>query len=97
MDSIGSRLKFIGDIGNNNLDNRNDVDSRYSFGSFGSLPDNYNRFLTNAKSNFFNLQTDWLQKLKNQWELIAGIKLSNVSRENLLNNYLYDGNWNPKF
>lgn len=92
LDSIGSRLKFIGDIGNNNLDNRNDVDSRYSF---GSLPNNYNRFLTDAKSNFFNLQTDWLQKLKNQWEFTAGIKLSKVSRENLLNNYLYDGNWNP--
>ncbi|QNK61471.1 TonB-dependent receptor [Pedobacter sp. PAMC26386] len=92
LDSIGSKLKFIGDVGNNDLHNRNEVDTRYTF---GTLQDNYNRFLTNAKSNFYNLQTDLVQKLENSWELTTGIKLSRVSRNNQLYNYIFENEWKP--
>ncbi len=90
LDSLGSKIKIIADIGNNTIDNRNEVDTRYTF---GNLEDNKNRFLTDAKSNFYNIQLDWNQKLKSNLEFSFGAKLSNVSRENELNTYLYENDW----
>ncbi|MBB5621614.1 hypothetical protein HDE69_002677 [Pedobacter cryoconitis] len=92
LDSVGSKIKLIGDIGNNDLDNRNEVDTRYTF---GNLKDNYNRFLTNAKSLFYNSQVDLTQKLGNNWGLTTGIKLSKVSRDNKLYNYIFENEWKP--
>ncbi|MCT3759638.1 TonB-dependent receptor [Elizabethkingia anophelis] len=78
----GSSIKFIGDFGNNKLDNNNEVDTKYTF---GSLPDNNYKYLTDAKSTFTNFQVDWLQKFENNWELSLGLKYAGVNRDNLLN------------
>jgi outer membrane receptor protein involved in Fe transport len=92
LDNLGSQLKFIGDIGNNDFKNQNEVDTRYSF---GTLTDNFNRFITFSNSDFLNIQTDWNQKFKNNWEFSTGVKLSKVSRKNQLNAYLFDTEWQP--
>lgn len=91
LDSLGSKLKLISDIGNNKSDNHNEVDTKYSF---GSLSDNLNRYITNANSDFYNIQADWIQKLKTDLELNFGTKLSNISRKNQLNTYLFEDEWN---
>jgi outer membrane receptor protein involved in Fe transport len=93
LNENGSNLKFIGDIGNTELNNNNEVDTKYSF---GSLTDNYNKFLTDASSSFFNLQTDWLQKFDKEWEMTLGAKYASVNRDNLLNVFLNEnGIWAP--
>ncbi|MBV8326777.1 TonB-dependent receptor [Chryseobacterium sp.] len=93
LNDKGSSIKFIGDAGNTQFDNNNEVDSRYTY---GSLPDNYYRYLTDANSNFVNLQTDWHQKSEKNWEWTLGVKYAQVRRNNLLNVFLNDdGAWNP--
>ncbi|MFW0718291.1 TonB-dependent receptor domain-containing protein [Pedobacter sp. N23S346] len=89
----GSYLKFIGDIGNNKLNNNNEVDTKYIF---GPLSNNYYRFLTNARSNFINLQADWVQKLNKDLELVVGTKYASVNRDNLLDVSINENNeWIP--
>ena len=61
LDSLGSKVKLIADIGNNNTGNRNDVGIKYTY---GILSDSKSRFLTNANSDFYNAQVDWNQKAK---------------------------------
>lgn len=89
----GSSIKFIGDVGNNKLDNNNEVSTKYTF---GSLIDNYYRYLTDANSNFINLQVDWLHKLDKDWEFTLGTKYARVNRNNLLNVFINENNiWTP--
>lgn len=85
QDDYGSYVKLIGDVGNNNLNNNNDVDTKYIF---GTLNDNYSRYFTNAKSNFTNLQIDWLKKFVKAWEFALGAKYSQINRDNLLNIFI---------
>lgn len=93
IDAKGSVVKFIGDAGNNKLDNRNEVDTRYTF---GTLSDSYYRYLTNARSAFANLQLDWLQKMGHDWELTAGAKYARVNRDNQLHVFLHENaGWKP--
>lgn len=92
LDSLGSNLKLIADIGNNDFENKNEVDTRYTF---GNLQDNRFRYLSGSNSDFYNIQTDWNQKFSKNWELNAGVKFSNVSRKNELNTYLFNTDWQP--
>lgn len=90
IDSLGSKMRLIGDIGNNKIDNQNEVDTRYQL---GTINDNRNRFLTDALSDFYNIQIDWKQKTKKGLELDIGAKLANVSRDNHLNTQLFEDEW----
>lgn len=90
LDSLGSNLKLITDIGDNRFNNHNEVDTHYTF---GNLEDNRYRYLSDSDSKFYNVQTDWNQNLKGNWQLGVGVKLSNVSRKNQLNTYLFDSDW----
>lgn len=90
LDSLGSNLKLITDIGDNRFNNHNEVDTHYTF---GNLEDNRYRYLSDSDSKFYNVQTDWNQNFKSNWQFGAGVKLSNVSRKNKLNTYLFDSDW----
>ncbi len=90
LDSLGSNLKLIADIGNNKIGNHNEVKTTYSF---GNTEDNQFQFITNSNSDFYNIQADWAQKTRNNSELGLGTKISNVSRENTLETSLYDDDW----
>lgn len=92
IDSLGSNLKFIADFGNNKVDRENEVDTKYYF---GNLEDSRNLYLTDAVSKFYNIQTDWNQKFKSNFEFNFGAKFSNVSRDNQLDNFLYIIGWTP--
>ncbi|HLP55156.1 MAG TPA: outer membrane beta-barrel family protein [Fluviicola sp.] len=91
IDSLGSSLKVIGDIGNNAFDNNNEVDSRYEV---GTNTDNHNQFVTDANSTFYNLQADWTRKSIRKWVLMIGSKAQHVDRSNMLNRFLeLNGQW----
>lgn len=90
LDSLGSKIKLIADLGKNSMDNRNEVDTRYST---GYIANNQNMFLSGAVSDFHNVQADWNQKTKQKFEFNVGAKLSGVSRQNRLNTYLYGNTW----
>ncbi|WP_160136492.1 outer membrane beta-barrel family protein [Chryseobacterium sp. c4a] len=86
-DDLGSSIKFIGDVGRNIMKPFNDVISAYP-----ESPQKDSHFLyeTHFVSKYYTGQLDWTQKLKQNWELNAGIKLASVKRDNLLDVHYID-------
>ena len=94
-DSLGSSLRFIGDIGRNNTQPFNDVSSEYPE---NSLLDNHYLYETNSVSKYYTGQLDWIQKFKKDWKLNLGTKFGSVERDNILNvNYLDNEEWQEDF
>ena len=92
LDTLGSKLKFIGDFGENRNTADNYTNTTYSFGSF---PDNQVRYLAAPFSKYYNIQGDWIKKFKNQMEFNSGLKFGSVRRNNLLEtNVLTEKDWN---
>ncbi|ATL43496.1 outer membrane beta-barrel family protein [Elizabethkingia sp. HX WHF] len=95
VDSLGSSLKFISDIGRNNTQPFNDVYSEYPS---NSILNNHYLYKTNSVSNYYTGQFDWDQKFRNKWDLNAGVKYGSIRRGNLLKvNYLESGYWKEDF
>lgn len=98
LDSLGSNLRFIGDIGRNNTEPFNDVYSKYLLNS--SMNSHY-LYNTNSVSDYYTGQLDWTQKIKKEWELNVGGKFGSINRDNLLkvdyfNNNQWDEDLNQK-
>ena len=77
VDSLGSSLKFISDIGRNNTQPFNDVYSEYPS---NSILNNHYLYKTNSVSNYYTGQFDWDQKFRNKWDLNAGVKYGSIRR-----------------
>ncbi len=87
-DSLGSTIKFIGDIGGNNFNNLNRVETIYSL---GSNEDSDIRYTSQSKSEYYTLQLDWNQKFKSDLQLLSGLKFNSLKRNNELMTELFDG------
>lgn len=87
-DTIGSTVKFTGDIGRIKSNGVNSTDTRYTFGAF---EDNKIRYLIDPISDYYTLQADWIQKYNNQWEWNGGLKYSSVKRNNKLQTHTFKG------
>ncbi|MEO0471849.1 MAG: TonB-dependent receptor, partial [Bacteroidota bacterium] len=87
IDSLGSSFKVIADIGKNDFNNENDIQTAYSF---GSLIDQRNLYASAAASDYYTLQTDWKQVLKAGWEMDMGAKVSSIRRENQLDIFFWE-------
>lgn len=95
IDSSGSSLKFISDVGKNNTQPFNDVYSEYPS---NALLNNHYLYNTNSVSEYYTGQLDWVQKFKDKWELNTGIKFGSVRRDNLLDvSYLDSDQWKEDF
>lgn len=87
----GNSLKFIGDFGKNVNNPFNEVVSVYPQ---NAALDNHYTFVTNSVSKYYTAQLDLVEKFENKFEVDAGVKYGNVSRNNLLDvNYLQNGIW----
>lgn len=88
-DSLGSSLKLIADLGNNLLDNNNEVATQYEL---GTNIDNANRFVSYSNSTLYNFQIDRNKIISEKWKYLIGTKLLHVNRQNTLNQYLLNIN-----
>jgi hypothetical protein len=86
IDSLGSNLKFIGDVGENNSQPYSELLTNYP----NSVDDSHHLYNTHAISKYYTLQSDWLQKIKKDWEIITGAKFGSVKRDNQLFTQYYD-------
>jgi iron complex outermembrane receptor protein len=76
-----STIKFIVDVGRNDITKTNTTDTRYTF---GNLPANLTNYLIQPLSDYYTLQADWHQRVSKAWSLNAGLKYSSVRRNNTL-------------
>jgi iron complex outermembrane receptor protein len=80
-DTLGSTVRFIGDIGRNSSTTNNNTNTIYTF---GAMPDSQINYLIMPLSDYFTLQADWNQKLNKNWEIKTGLKYGSVKRNNTL-------------
>jgi hypothetical protein len=80
-DTLGSYLKFIGDIGNNHLNRSNNVNTIYLL---GSNIDNQYVYTSEGRSDYYTVQLDWRLKRKTGWTWQSGIKFNSIQRNNQL-------------
>lgn len=90
-DAIGNTIKFIGDIGQNDMDNKNDIAINYSL---GDLSNSKSRFISNGTTNYNTLQIDCKQDISKKIIFNTGIKNNFTSRKNTLKEETFtNNNW----
>lgn len=90
-DTLGSTIKFIGDIGQNNIDNTNNIVVNYLL---GNLSNSNSRFIANGVANYNTFQLDWKQNTSKEINFSTGIKNNYINRENeLIEESFIDNNW----
>lgn len=80
-DTLGSAVKFIGDLGHNKNLTDNTTDTHYTYGSFA---DSRASYLVVPLSDYYTIQADWTQKLAKKWKFATGLKYGSVKRNNTL-------------
>ncbi|WP_196896193.1 outer membrane beta-barrel family protein [Aureivirga marina] len=87
LDTLGSKVKFVGEIGDKKYDNHNILDINDVVNEYSEK----NITNSNSDSKFSEFRLDWNQKLKNNFEFSLGSNYSNIDRFNLLDvNVSYD-------
>ncbi|PDS22570.1 hypothetical protein B0A77_13050 [Flavobacterium branchiophilum] len=90
-DTLGSTIKFIGDIGQNNIDNTNNIVVNYLL---GNLSNSNSRFIANGVANYNTFQLDWKQNTSKKGNFSTGIKNNFINRKNTLIEESFIGdNW----
>ncbi|TDE42681.1 TonB-dependent receptor [Flavobacterium rhamnosiphilum] len=90
-DTLGSTIKFIGDIGQNNIDNTNNIVINYFL---GNLSNSNSRFTADGIANYNTFQLDWKQNTSKKINFSTGIKNNYINRKNtLIEESLIGNNW----